>query len=95
MSNTQYTPLFFTYHYLTIQQIEDIARPANEDLRPEKLEMVGVLETLAESEEDEGEIFLKKIDAEMSRILDDDDVLDTINLFSTLPSYDMLIADRK
>lgn len=50
------------------------------------------METLAESEDDEGEMFLKNIDAEISHILDDD-VVDIINVFSTLPSSAMLIAD--
>ena len=46
-----------------------------------------MLQTLAELDDNDGEIFLflKKIDTELSRILDDD-IEDVVKLFSTLPA---------
>ena len=45
------------------------------------------MQTLAELDDNEDEIFLflKKIDTELSRILDDD-IEDVVKLFSTLPA---------
>ena len=44
-------------------------------------------------DDDEGALFLKKIEDELSHMLDDD-VADVVKLFSTLPSSDKLIAHR-
>ena len=51
------------------------------------------MQNFVELDDDEGAIFLKKIETELSHILDND-VEDVVNLFSTLPSSDKLIANR-
>ena len=52
-----------------------------------------VLQKIVTLDDDECALFLKKIEDELSHVLDDD-VADVVKLFSTLPSYDKLIAHR-
>ena len=51
------------------------------------------MQKIVELDDDEGALFLKKIEDELSHMLDDD-VADVVKLFSTLPSSDKLIAHR-